>query len=63
MTEPATEPTDQGEQCLVPGVQPVTTAQRLAGQWQARMQPRKPQRPCNVGLFDVDARNQMELFR
>lgn len=64
MTTPATERTDQGEQTLVPGVRPVTMAERLAGRWSAPMQPRRApmQKPCNIGLFDDDARNQMELL-
>lgn len=63
MTTP-TECTDQGDQYLVPDVRPVTMAERLAGRWNAPMQPRraKQQRPCNIGLFDEDARNQMELI-
>lgn len=64
MTTPATEQTDQGQQFLVPGVAPITMADRLAGKWSAPMQPRRPapQRPCNIGLFDEDSRNQMELL-
>lgn len=61
-TQPATEPTDQGEQFIAPGVAPVTTAQRLASRWDRPMQPRAPQKPCNVGLFDDDARRQESLF-
>lgn len=64
MTTPATEATDQGQQYLAPGVAPVTVAERLAGKWNAPMQPRRPapQRPCNLGLFDEDSRKQMEIF-
>lgn len=64
MTTPATETTDQGQQYLAPGVAPVSMAERLAGRWSAPLQPRRPrpQKPCNLGLFDDDARNQMALL-
>jgi len=57
-----TEFTDQGEQTLVPGVTPITLRQRLALLFAAPLAPRKPQRPMNIGLFDEDARNQLDLF-
>lgn len=57
-----TELTDQGEQTLVPGVTPITLRQRLALLFAAPLAPRKPQRPMNIGLFDEDARNQLDLF-
>ncbi len=57
-----TEITDQGEQTLVPGVAPITLHQRLAILFAAPLAPRKPQRPMNIGLFDEDARNQLDLF-
>lgn len=56
------EPTDQGEQTLVPGVAPITLRQRLSILLAAPLAPRKPQRPMNIGLFDEDARNQLDLF-
>ena len=28
----------------------------------APMQPRRPQRPADHGLFDTNARNQLEMF-
>jgi hypothetical protein len=56
------EPTEQGEQTLVPGVVHVTLRQRLAVLFAAPLAPRKPQRPMNIGLFDEDARNQLDLF-
>jgi len=58
----ASEPTEQGVQTLVPGVAPVTLRQRLAALLGAPLRPRKPQRPMNIGLFDEDARNQLDLF-
>ena len=57
-----TETTEQGEQTLVPGVAPITLRQRLASLFAAPLAPRKPQRPMNIGLFDEDARNQLDLF-
>lgn len=61
--EPAAiETTEQGEQTLVPGVAPITLRQRLAALFAAPLTSRKPQRPMNIGLFDEDARNQLDLF-
>ena len=57
-----TETTEQGEQMLVPGVAPVTLRQRLAILFAAPLASRKPQRPMNIGLFDEDARHQLDLF-
>jgi hypothetical protein len=65
MTRPLpapSEPTDQGEQVLVPGIPPVTLHQRLAALLAAPLTPKKPQRPMNIGLFDEDGRNQLDLF-
>jgi hypothetical protein len=58
----ATEPTPEGEQILVPGVAPVSLRERLARRLAAPLEPRKPQKPLNIGLFDEDARNQLALF-
>mgnify|MGYP005992513641 FL=1 len=58
----ASEQTAIGEQVLVPGVQPITPAERLAMLANAPMQPRRPQRPADHGLFDTNARNQLEMF-
>jgi hypothetical protein len=49
-------------QTLVSGVAPITLAQRLAIQADSPLQPRRPQRPTNHGLFDLGARNQIEMF-
>lgn len=57
-----TEITDQGEQTLVPGVGPITLRERLAVLFAAPLASGKPQRPMNIGLFDEDARNQLDLF-
>lgn len=57
-----TEKTAQGEQCLVPGVAPITQRQRLEWTMAQPLEPRRPQKPYNAGLFDLHARNQLELF-
>ena len=51
-----------GNQTLVPGVAPITPRDRLAIRANAPMEPRKPQRPADHGLFDTNARNQIEMF-
>ena len=56
------EPTQAGVQTLVSGVAPITPAERLAIRANAPMEPRKPQRPADHGLFDTNARNQIEMF-
>jgi hypothetical protein len=57
-----TETTPLGAQTLVPGVSPVTLAGRLQARMAVPLLPRCRQKPLNVGLWDHDARNQMELF-
>ena len=57
-----TEVTDQGEQVLLPGVAPVSLRERLERLLAAPLRPIKPQKPLNIGLFDEDARNQLDLF-
>ena len=57
-----TEATPIGNQTLVPGVAPITPRDRLAMRANAPLEPRKPQRPANHGLFDTNARNQIEMF-
>ena len=56
------EVTSIGVQTLVSGVVPITPAQRLAMRANAPMEPRKAQRPADHGLFDTNARNQIEMF-
>jgi len=58
----AAEPTGIGLQSLVPGVAPITPSDRLAARAAAPLEPKKPQRPCDLGLFDLAARNQLDLF-
>ena len=59
----AIEPTAVGMQSLVPGVAPISAAQRLAWRAAAPLAPTKPQRACDLGLFDLAARNQLDLFQ
>ena len=56
------ELTPIGSQSLVPGVSPISALDRLRWRTEAPLGPRKPQRPCDHGLFDLSARNQLELF-
>jgi len=61
-----TEPTDAGEQTLVPGVRPLTLKDRLEARMAAPMAPRRNpdarQKPLDIGLFDEAARNQLDLM-
>ena len=56
------EPTPIGEQQLVPGVAPITTRDRLQARMAAPLLPTRPQKPLDLGLFDMAARNQLDLF-
>ncbi len=56
------EATAIGNQTLVPGVAPITPAQRLSFRANAPLEPKRPQRPADHGLFDKNARNQIEMF-
>jgi hypothetical protein len=56
------EATPIGEQVLIAGVIPITTADRLALRAAAPMEPKRPQRSNDCGLFDLNARNQLDLF-
>lgn len=58
----AVEPTAIGPQSLIPGVAPITARERLALRAAEPLVATRPQRPCDVGLFDLNARNQLELF-
>ena len=57
-----TEATAQGEQTLVPGVRPIHERDRLQALIDAPLAPKRKQKPCNLGLFDKDARSQLDLF-
>ena len=58
----AVEPTAIGPQSLVPGVAPISVADRLAWRAAAPLTAKKPQRPLDHGLFDLAARDQLSLF-
>ncbi|MCZ8036312.1 MAG: hypothetical protein O9288_16320 [Novosphingobium sp.] len=63
MTE--TEKTPAGVQQLMPGVRAVSFTERLAALAALPCGARKgakPQKPCNVGLFDIEGRKQMDLI-
>ncbi len=59
---PESEWSECGEQTLIPGVRPVSLRERLIFQMQAPLTPSATQKPMTIGLFDMDARNQLELF-
>jgi len=64
MSAPAfqSEQTDAGEQCPVPGVRPIGTRERLERMMEGPLAPLRVQKPLNIGLFDEDALNQLEMF-
>ncbi len=67
MTERAPQPfqiegTPEGQQGLIPGVQPITQTDRLAVLMTAPLTPRREQKPLDIGPFDDGARRQMSLF-
>ena len=59
-----TETTPEGEQIVAPGVKPLTLADRLAVRAAQPIAPKRnpnaPQKPCDLGLFDMDARRQID---
>ena len=61
-TATLSEPTAIGEQRLVPGVAPITTRDRLQARMAAPLLPTRPQKPHDLGLFDMAARDQLDLF-
>ena len=48
-------------QIVMPGVQPVSLGERLQWQAQLPMQPRREQRPLDIGFWDP-MRDQIEMF-
>jgi hypothetical protein len=54
--------TSIGEQTLLAGVRPITCRDRLQARMEAPLEPRCRQKPLAIGLWDEDARNQLELF-
>ena len=57
-----TEATALGPQILVPGVRPISMKARLEALAAHPLVSDRLQKPCDLGLFDEVARNQMELF-
>lgn len=57
----ATEETQAGTQTLMPGVAPITLRDRLGVLAAAPMAPRAAQKRCDVGLFDLESRRQIDL--
>jgi len=61
-----TEPTEAGDQMLVSGVRPVAVRDRLVAMAAHPMLPKRNpnvlQKPCDLGLFDEAARNQIDLI-
>ena len=56
------ERTPEGLQLMLGGVKPPTMKDKLDLLVAQPMQPRKHQKPCDIGLFDAESRNQLELF-
>ena len=56
------EPTPSGHQTLVPGVPPVPLRERLEARMAAPLLPLRAQKPMDLGLFDLAARDQLDLF-
>ena len=56
------EPIESGEQTLVPGVRPVTTRDRLEWKMTQPKAGSRTQKACDLGLFDVNARAQLDLI-
>ena len=48
-------------QIIMPGVKPVSLGERLNWQAQLPMQPRRAQKPLDIGFWDP-MRNQWEMF-
>ena len=58
------EPTPIGDPYLIGDVKPVSQREKLELLASLPMQPKRArqQKPCDLGLFDEVARNQMDLF-
>ncbi len=56
------EPTEAGMQTLVAGIAPITLRDRLAMRAAMPLEPKKSKRPADHGLFDLNARLQIDLF-
>lgn len=49
------------DQMMIAGVQPVSLGERLAWAAQQPMQPKRPQRPLDIGFWNP-MRDQLEMF-
>lgn len=54
-------PLGDRDQMMIAGVQPVSLGERLTWAAQQPMQPKRAQRPLDVGFWDP-MRNQLEMF-
>ena len=61
-----TETTPEGEQTIAPGVKPITLKDRLAVRAAQPIAPKRnphaAQKPCDLGLFDEAASNQLDML-
>ena len=60
--KPETEETVAGTQTLMHGVAPITLRDRLSVLAAAPMAPRAAQKSCDMGLFDLEFRCQIDLI-
>ena len=59
--KPETEQTQARTQTLMRGVAPISLRDRLAVLAAAPLAPRAAQKRCDVGLFDLESRRQIDL--
>ena len=59
--KPETEETGAGMQTLMRGVAPITSRDRLSVLAAAPLAPRATQKSCDMGLFDLESRRQIDL--
>ena len=59
--KPEAEETDAGSQTLMRGVAPITLRDRLAVLAASPLAPRAAQKRCDMGLFDLESRRQIDL--
>jgi hypothetical protein len=57
-----TEPTVAGETDLIEGITLIPSTDQLRLRIEAPLGNGQPQAPCDHGLFDIAARNQLDLF-
>ena len=60
IAQPQTEMTPEGEQAVIDGVRPLTLRDRLQFQAGLPLEAKGSQKPCDLGLFDLDARRQID---